>query len=304
MDTYGVELCASVPGLYLKNGAWTLAGACGTVIPVRDVNHKVVSLKVRSDSNDDSKYSTVSSSKHNGPGAGSHVHVPLFDGDRTKVRVTEGELKADIATELSGMMTLGLPGVSNYRQVVPTLRSLGATIVLIAVDADAQEKLSVARALEALAKAITEAGLTPYIETWDAADGKGIDDLLASGKRPTVLRRDEMLQAFADMVAAAREAGPAPQDPEVIEALDALSTPGTRRPTLVSLAGQLRVRGIPQDVAIELLLPWAREHSHPNLPDAELEKHVRGIYLRHGVGAGSRSNLGPRRILPNLEIKI
>ena len=79
----------------------------------RDLQTRIIALKVRADGGDGPRYSSVSSYNHGGAGAGAHVHVPVFDGDCTIVRVTEGELKADVATVLSGILTLGLPGVTN-----------------------------------------------------------------------------------------------------------------------------------------------------------------------------------------------
>ena len=75
---------------------------------------------------------------------------------------------------------------------------------------------------------------------------------------------------------------------------------GARRPTLVSLAGHLRSRGIREEIAVELLIPWARQHFSPPLPDNEVEKHVRGIYQRYGVVSTRRSL--SRRALPIVEV--
>ena len=74
---------------------------------------------------------------------------------------------------------------------------------------------------------------------------------------------------------------------------------GIRRPTLVSIAGHLRIRGIDEDVAVMLLLPWAREHYQPGLPNSEVERHIRGIYRRYGVVSQTRK---VPRTLPSLEV--
>ena len=58
---------------------------------------------------------------------------------------------------------------------------------------------------------------------------------------------------------------------------------GERRPTLIKLAGYLRYRGIPQDVAVALLLPWAEKNFAESLSADEIQRHVRGIYGRYGV---------------------
>jgi hypothetical protein len=58
---------------------------------------------------------------------------------------------------------------------------------------------------------------------------------------------------------------------------------GERHPTLVRLAGYLRFRGISEEVAVALLLPWAEKCFTEPLPPEELERHIRGIYGRYGV---------------------
>lgn len=58
---------------------------------------------------------------------------------------------------------------------------------------------------------------------------------------------------------------------------------GERRPTLIKLAGYLRYRGIPEEVAVALLLPWAEKWFMEYLPLREIEQHISGIYRRYGV---------------------
>ena len=85
----------------------------GLIIPVRDAGTRIVALRVRKDEGDP-RYSFVSSaSVEPGPGPGAPAHVPVIrptpatrkdttPGDvieyHPTVRVTEGELKADVAT--------------------------------------------------------------------------------------------------------------------------------------------------------------------------------------------------------------
>lgn len=71
---------------------------------------------------------------------------------------------------------------------------------------------------------------------------------------------------------------------EIVEMLTHDLAIGERRPTLVKLAGYLRYRGIPEEVAEGLLLPWAEKCFTEPLPPEELERHIRGIYSRYGVG--------------------
>ena len=70
---------------------------------------------------------------------------------------------------------------------------------------------------------------------------------------------------------------------EFVELLQKTLVVGERRPTLIRIAGYLRFRGIPEDVAVALVLPWAEKRFSEHLSKEEIEKHVRGIYKRYGV---------------------
>src|SRR5438270_750003 len=83
----------------------------------------------------DPRYLYVSSTGDGGPGPGAPVHVSRWDGDVARVRITEGELKADVATALTGVLTISVPGVSAWRGVLPVLRSLAPAKVFLAFDA-------------------------------------------------------------------------------------------------------------------------------------------------------------------------
>lgn len=196
---YGQDLIASVPGFYLNNDNekpyWTLAGAPGILIPVRDLQGRITGLKIRRCEPDaDPKYIWLTSKSHGGPGPANSVHVPKFSGDTSTVRVTEGELKADIATALSGVLTVSIPGVSCWRQAAPALKELGAKTVLIAFDADASTNPFVARALRNTVEDLINEGFQVSVETWDIKDGKGIDDLLAAGKKPELVAGEDFLR--------------------------------------------------------------------------------------------------------------
>jgi P4 family phage/plasmid primase-like protien len=192
---------ATVPGFYRRDdGSWGLAGKNGLLIPVRDFERRIVAIKIRCDGGN-AKYIYLSSKRHGGAGPGSPVHFPLFEGDTKTVRVTEGVLKADLATHFSGILTVGLPGVGDWRRAGNALKALGAETVLVAYDADAKDNRMVAHALSALVKDLHKSGFKVKLELWDKADGKGIDDLLATGKKPKVLEGDEAIAAATSLVA-------------------------------------------------------------------------------------------------------
>lgn len=215
-EKYG-DLLLRVPGFYVREDgemrSWALAGAVGILIPVRNAAGYIVGLKVRADAPADGpRYTWISSSKHGGPGPGNRIHWPLFSGDTKLVRITEGELKADVATALSGILTLSVPGVSSWRQVLPLLKDCRASVVRLAFDADARENRNVARALERTAQALVGEGYAVEVETWDPAVGKGIDDVLAAGGKPEILTGEGALAAIEQTVDAARQADPEPED--------------------------------------------------------------------------------------------
>jgi DNA primase len=192
VEQLGVDLCAQVPGFYLATYEgrcwWSLAGAAGLLIPVRSLDGHIVALKVRADApGEGAKYTTISSAKHGGPSPGAQVHVPRHDGLRGEtIRLTEGELKADVATVLSGVLTISVPGVAMWRKVLPVLKALQPQRVLVAFDADWRTNPHVAQALGQAVAALVGAGYTIEVESWPPALGKGIDDVLAAGRTPTV----------------------------------------------------------------------------------------------------------------------
>ena len=195
-----------VPGFVVRDGAngryLTIAGAKGVLVPCRDTQGRIVALKVRRDEEGEgSRYTYVSSTKDGGPGPGTLVHAPLgTPAPSAIVRLTEGELKADIAFALGELPALSVPGVGNWKPALDVLRGLGCSTVRLAFDADAWEKPHVAKHLSDCAGALAAAGFAVELERWEAGDGKGVDDLLAAGKTPTVLIGDQAQEAIREAV--------------------------------------------------------------------------------------------------------
>ena len=158
----------------------------GLLIPVRDVDGRIVALKIRADqAGDGPRYTTLSSKKHGGPGPGAQCHVPLHPGLATDVvRITEGELKADVATVLSGVLTLGIPGVAQWRMALPILEAFQPKTILLAWDADWRRNPAVACSLADAAQELTQQGYHVQFEYWCPDQGKGIDDVLSAGHVP------------------------------------------------------------------------------------------------------------------------
>jgi DNA primase len=192
VDRFGPDVSSTIPGVYIAKHDgrqyWSIAGVPGVLILVRNLDGRIVALQIRcDDSAPGAKYVWLSSAKHGGPGPGAPVHVPLhIDTPPDIVRVTEGPLKADITTALSGVLTIGLPGVALWRQALPLLDVLQPARVLLSFDSDWRQNHHVARALGHAARALVKAGYEVQVEDWDPAQGKGIDDLLAAGHTPAL----------------------------------------------------------------------------------------------------------------------
>jgi hypothetical protein len=154
----------------------------GLVIPVRDASGRIQAILVRT-GDETGKYKWLSSPQVT---SGTPCHVPLFGGDRSIVRITEGPLKADVAMSLDpqGIPTLGISGLT-WEPAPDVVRELKPTEVRIAFDADQPPKPQVQRATQELAQALKPLGVRVLVETWDAARGKGIDDALLAGAEIT-----------------------------------------------------------------------------------------------------------------------
>jgi hypothetical protein len=199
-----------VPGFVVKDGESgcyrTLRGPAGLLVPCRDRTGRVIALKVRCDSigQGGPRYVYVSSAGYGGPGSGAPVHCPVGTPDAAElVRLTEGELKADVVKVLTGEPTISIPGVTNWKPALTVLQALGCKTVRLALDADAPEKPGVGRCLSACADELVANGLSIELERWNIADGKGLDDLLTNGKQPDLLKGDSALSAIREIVASA-----------------------------------------------------------------------------------------------------
>jgi hypothetical protein len=188
---FGENVLLTVPG-FIRDDHGTLAIAAlpGLLIPVRNIEGQIIALKIKPDRKlgGGGKYLWVSSGRHGGPSPGSPCHVPNVYSDKPEIiRLTEGELKADIATRRGRMLCLSSPGVSNWRAALPTIEKLGCRTVRVAFDSDASVKAVVALATVDCCRELAKCSLTVEVERWAWSDGKGIDDILVAGKPTKVL---------------------------------------------------------------------------------------------------------------------
>ena len=201
----GAEEARGIPGLVWRHrrgedpnrGWWHVRGAPGLLIPVRDIDGRIAALKVRQPrpKNPKNKYLYVTSSVRPsdegtyvdiaGAPAASVAHVPIASrstrASATRLIVTEGEIKADIITALSGAATVSVPGVDAWALGVDAATAWGPELerVHVAFDMDLRTNARVAETAECLLYELRREGFATKLLEWDIAEGKGLDDVLA-----------------------------------------------------------------------------------------------------------------------------
>jgi P4 family phage/plasmid primase-like protien len=198
VEKFGVDRCKQVPGILFKTEDEleypVLGGKAGILLPTVNAKGQIVAVNIRADKADaNARYTYLSSSAYDGPSPGVSVHVPQAAKalDTQTVRITEGVIKADLATAMTDVLTISVPGVTNWKLAIEAIEELNTKKVLIAFDADFREKVMVARSLINLYETLTRKGINVLIETWNASCGKGIDDLLNNKEKPKELSKEE-----------------------------------------------------------------------------------------------------------------
>ena len=172
-----------LPGFRTRYGEWTLAGPDGILIPVRNKNGLIQGLKIRLDDErePERKYRWLSSRKQpDGTRSYSYIHVT---GDTAKKRayLTEGPLKGDVASFLAkDALFVCLGGVNAIHGLKETVRNLGITEMVEAMDMDQMTNPNVRKAVLAARREVQGIKGLKYTKyTWNPAC-KGVDDYLLS----------------------------------------------------------------------------------------------------------------------------
>jgi hypothetical protein len=207
----GREGLLAVPGFREKDGRVFFPAAKGYFVPARDPAGHINALKIRHDGPAGGpKYTWASCPQAS---CGNPVHVPLgVPSPAEVVRLTEGELKADVSWVVGQVPTISVPGVSAWELGVPVLKDLGARRVLLAMDQDG--KPGTLAATEKALYELTRAGFDAVLEWWDGSVAKGIDDLLAGGGRPEVITGLAAAVRVRDALHAPEPEGEDPPEPE------------------------------------------------------------------------------------------
>jgi hypothetical protein len=202
-----------------KDWYWTIAAMGKYFIPVRNELGQIVRMRV-STGRPDRKYTWFSSGpniefeqdpakmRKGGASSGAPLNIvgpyqvlqqwdpgveitSYFRADF--VVTTEGEHKSYISANRLKKIMIGMPGVGQYKEVIPTLKRWGTKKLAIAVDMDAllakdkeggKNKNVFEHLTEFAKQALEEEGIEVVIWCWDPQLGKGLDDLLLAGKLP------------------------------------------------------------------------------------------------------------------------
>lgn len=174
-----------IPGFYTRDEQWTLAGPNGFLIPVRDHAGCIQGLKIRLDdaAQPNRKYRWLSSRDQrftNGSRSYSWIHVT---GDRTRKKafLTEGPLKGDVASFLSGdALFICTGGVNAIHGLRETIQALGVREIVEAMDMDQLTNPQVRNGVLAMRREVMKIPGIRYSKySWNPAY-KGVDDYFLS----------------------------------------------------------------------------------------------------------------------------
>ena len=195
-----------VPGFGQRrdDGRPWAAGFDGIFLPALDPAGLIVgaqiSLSEKAKRKTGTKYATLSAGKQMVGARASHLlhcsrptghgQAPVKEDLSARVWITEGILKADIASDLLGEIVLAGSGQTFVEEALAAyLNALGAVEVVVANDQDrpgSTAATNTARATEKVADQLVALGYRVSLAVWSHEEGKGIDDLLLAGGRPVL----------------------------------------------------------------------------------------------------------------------
>lgn len=185
-----------VPGFYRSGGRWSIIGLkSGILIPICSKDNLIQGLQIRFD-NPPVKRITAADGKvtekvggrfrwlstggngfTDGTGITSYIHV-TGDVSSDTLYLTEGGMKADIASYLSGgRLFIGLTGVQNVRYLKEIVTSLHPKRIVECLDMDVRTNPQVQRAQSKI-QAICTPLCEEYRRFFWPKEQKGIDDFM------------------------------------------------------------------------------------------------------------------------------
>lgn len=186
LERRGLDL-SGVPGFARSRTGqgWNLYGRAGLLVPVRDLQGRILGCQVRADADDAGpRYRWLSTPDTENRVGGASSGAPCHVAGRKLVRrrwavwVTEGPLKAEVASHLLSVPMLGVAGVANWRKALPVIQVLEVQRVILAFDQDesAKTRQAVERNLADFRETLESMGSQVLVASWGR--GKGVDDAL------------------------------------------------------------------------------------------------------------------------------
>ena len=174
-DTFNLS---GVPGFFTKYCEWQLYGKPGILIPVCTKDNFIQGLQVRLDDVSDKKFRWLSTNGFdNGTKINGYIHV-TGDTQSDTLYITEGPLKADVASYLAGgALFAGLTGVNATQCLPEVIKSLNPRRIVECFDMDKVRNENVRKALFKLQN-IAMPLCREYKPFYWSEDYKGIDDYL------------------------------------------------------------------------------------------------------------------------------
>ena len=169
---------SGMPGFFTKRCEWQLYGKSGILIPVCIKDNLIQGLQLRLDDVSDKKFRWLSTNGFdNGTKIKGYIHV-TGDTKSDTLYITEGPLKADVASYLAGgALFAGLTGVNAVQFLPDLIKTLKPRRIVECFDMDKLRNSNVRKALGKL-QSIAIPLCEEYKPFYWSEDFKGIDDYL------------------------------------------------------------------------------------------------------------------------------
>jgi hypothetical protein len=167
-----------MPGFFTKQCEWQLFGNPGILIPVCNKDNLIQGLQIRLDNAESKKFRWLSTNNfENGTKIYGYVHV-TGDTSSDTLYITEGPLKADVASYLAGgALFVGVTGVNAVKELPDVIKSLKPRRIVECFDMDKLTNPEVRKALHKL-QSIAMPLCDEYKPFYWSEQWKGIDDYL------------------------------------------------------------------------------------------------------------------------------
>ncbi|MGL4913023.1 MAG: CHC2 zinc finger domain-containing protein [Romboutsia sp.] len=185
----GLDL-EDVPGFYKYKSNWSLVAIEGYLIPIRNIEGKIYSMQIRLN-NPKTKLRYIyfsSADKTNGSKAIVGPNISMGESIK-EIYITEGPLKGDISSFLTGKTFISVPGVnSGINKLLNIVKELNPLRTIVAFDMDFMSNEHVNNAYNKLILSLNEIKVYPEIRLWseeleyrneitnELKKTKGIDD--------------------------------------------------------------------------------------------------------------------------------